>query len=224
MIPLSIVEWLLPSSQSFTGLEKTVKEHVSEARQAKEEHDRKGTQMDIKASVFRYIMGSDMPESERSNERLTAEGILFFAGGTATTARTLTFISYYILSRPDVLARLQEELKDIMAGYPERVPSWSELERLPYLQALIKEGLRRSYGIMHRLPRCSPDVPIQYKQWTIPKNVPVGMSAYFMHNDPSVYPNPLEFTPERWLGDIDPAMTQQFVPFTKGSRNCIGSK
>ncbi|KAI4098816.1 MAG: hypothetical protein L6R37_006270 [Teloschistes peruensis] len=49
------------------------------------------------------------------------------------------------------------------------------------------------------------------------------MSAYFMHNDPSIYPNPLEFIPDRWLGDIDPAMNQNLVPFTRGSRNCIGS-
>lgn len=30
---------------------------------------------------------------------------------------------------------------------------------------------RHSYGVMHRLPRCSPDVPIQYKQWKIPTGV-----------------------------------------------------
>lgn len=119
-----------------------VKEHVLEARQAKEEHDQKGTRMDTKVSVFRYIMGSDLPESERSDERLGHEGQVFFAGGTATVARTLTFISYYILSRPHIQARLQQELQDSMATYPERVPSWIELERLPYLQAVIKEGLR----------------------------------------------------------------------------------
>ncbi|TAQ86122.1 hypothetical protein B7494_g5556 [Chlorociboria aeruginascens] len=83
---------------------------------------------------------------------------------------------------------------------------------------LIKEGLR--YGVMQRLPRCSPDVPIQYKQYTIP--VPVGMSAYMMHSDPNVYPEPFKFIPERWVGDIDSAMNKNYVPFCRGSRNCLG--
>jgi hypothetical protein len=37
-----------------------------------------------------------------------------------------------------------------------------------------------------------------------------------MHNDPSVYENPSEFMPERWLGDIDPNMMRNFTPFTRG--------
>lgn len=42
------------------------------------------------------------------------------------------------------------------------------------------------------------------------------MSAYLMHSDPSVYESPSEFIPERWLGDIDPDMMRNFVPFSRG--------
>lgn len=83
-----------------------------------------------------------MPESERSDERLAKEAQVLLGGGTASTARTLGFVSYYILANPDIHSRLQEELRETMSGWPERVPSWAELERLQYLQALIKEGLR----------------------------------------------------------------------------------
>ena len=83
-----------------------------------------------------------MPESERSDDRLAKEAQVLLGGGTASTARTLTFISYYILSRPQVHSRLKQELQDTMATYPEHIPSWADLEKLPYLQALIKEGLR----------------------------------------------------------------------------------
>lgn len=163
-----------------------------------------------------------MPESELSNERLAKEAQVLLGGGTASTARTLGFVSYYVLANPRFKARLQEELKEPMATYPERVPSWAELERLSFLQALIKEALRLSYGVMHRLPRCSPDEPIQYKGWTIPVGAPVGMSAYLQHSDPTVYPKPFEFMPERWLRDVDPAMHRNYVPFCRGSRNCLG--
>ena len=50
------------------------------------------------------------------------------------------------------------------------------------------------------------------------------MSTYWMHNDPNVFPDPHQFQPERWL--TDPAtlklMHSYFVPFSKGSRNCVG--
>lgn len=83
-----------------------------------------------------------MPESERSPERLAKEAQLLLGGGTANTARTIGFASYYILANPEIRARLQEELKDTMADWPQRVPTWAELERLPFLQAIIKESLR----------------------------------------------------------------------------------
>ncbi|RFU72325.1 cytochrome p450 [Trichoderma arundinaceum] len=173
-------------------------------------------------SIFRHIANSDMPEEERTEERLAKEAQVLLGGGTASTARTIGFASYYILSRPELRSRLEAELKEPMANWPQQVPTWAELEHLPLLQAIIKESLRLSYGVMHRLPRVFPDQPIQYKDYVIPIGAPVGMSAYLMHSDPQVYPNPGEFTPERWMGDVSPAMYRSYVPFCRGSRNCLG--
>ena len=50
------------------------------------------------------------------------------------------------------------------------------------------------------------------------------MSAYFQHNDPNVFENPHEFNPERWLGEVTPAMKKNYIPFSKGSRQCLGMK
>ena len=47
--------------------------------------------------------------------------------------------------------KLQLELKDVMSAWPQRVPTLAELEKLPYFQALIKEGLR----YVERHPRCN---------------------------------------------------------------------
>lgn len=123
-----------------------------------------------------------MPESERSPERLAKEAQVLLGGGTASTARTIGFASFYILDRPRVRARLRDELGEVMADWPRRVPSWVELERVPYLQAVIKESLRLSYGVMHRLPRISPDLGIQYGEFTIPPGV-------CLHCDPIATPD-----------------------------------
>ena len=89
-----------------------------------------------------------MPESERSVERLSQEAQILQAAGTATTAGALGIMSYHLLRNPPMRERLGNELKDIMANYPNDLPRWSDLEKLPYLQAIIKEGLRyRSPGL-----------------------------------------------------------------------------
>ena len=123
-------------------MSQVAKKHVSTAKREKLENDRKGIPMDNRGSLFRHIVNSNMPESELSDDRLAKEAQVLLGGGTASTARTLSFISYYVLANPPIRSRLQEELRDTMAGFPEHVPSWAELERVTYLQALIKEGLR----------------------------------------------------------------------------------
>lgn len=83
-----------------------------------------------------------MPESELSDDRLAKEAQVVLGGGTASTTRTLGFVSYYILSNKHIQTRLQGELREVMVGWPLKVPFWADLERVQYLQALIKEGLR----------------------------------------------------------------------------------
>ena len=77
---------------------------------------------------------------------------------------------------------------------------------------------------MHRRPRVSPKQPLRFNDWVIPAGVPVGMSAYFQHRDPRIFPNPMEFKPERWLQDVTPEMEKNFIPFSRGSRYCLGMK
>lgn len=83
-----------------------------------------------------------MPESEKATGRLLGEFIAILSGGTMTTARTLATITYFVLANPHIEARLRESLAQPMAAYPEKVPRWAELERIPYLAACVKEGLR----------------------------------------------------------------------------------
>ena len=116
--------------------------HIKEAKRAKLENDEKGTRVGDGTSLFRYIVNSDMPESEQSDKRLAQEAQILLGGGTTTTARTIGFISYFILTNPSLRSRLEKELEEPMSGYPEVLPTWAELERVPMLQALIKEGLR----------------------------------------------------------------------------------
>ncbi|KAI0544741.1 cytochrome P450 [Xylaria curta] len=216
-IPGEALLWLYPRGQAFATFQKKARSNIRKALGSNSMND------EYVESLFHHVANSDMPASEKSEERLTKEAQLLLGGGTVTSARVISCATFYILTLPDVAKRLSEELRQPMAQWPSHVPSWADLERLPFLQAVIKEALRVDFGVMTRLPRISPDVPLQYKQYTIPAGVPVGMSSYFMHTDPDIFPKPFNFIPERWLGPANSLMNRNFVPFTRGSRTCLGS-
>ena len=115
---------------------------VAIAKMAKADNDKRDLQRRKYAALFHWIINSDMPESELADERLAKEAQVILSAGSTSTARTLSHITYYILANPHMRSRLQEELSEIMVGWPDKVPSWVDLEGVPYLQALLKEGLR----------------------------------------------------------------------------------
>ncbi|KAI0474825.1 putative cytochrome P450 [Xylaria cf. heliscus] len=211
LVPTSLLYRLDPGAAGFNEYREVSLQAASRTRLRQSDSrqhplDRK---FDEKPTLFRHIVTGDMPPSERSVERLSREAMILFGGATGTTPHTLSLISYYVLSNPKIEERLKDDLAPLMLDFPNNLPRWTDLEKLPYLQAIVKEGLRLSYGLMRRLPRCSPDVALQYKQWTIPKDTPVGMGAYSLHTNFEVYPEPFK-------------MNESWVPFSRGSRKCLG--
>ena len=51
--------------------------------------------------------------------------------------------------------------------------------------------------------------------------VPVGMTAYLQHTDPNVFPDPHNFVPDRWLANVTPQMTPNFVPFAPSEARAV---
>lgn len=108
-------------------------------------------------------------------------------------------------------------------------------EKIPYLGAVVQEGLRLSYGVAARTARIATEEDLIYRgewekrmvEYVIPRGYAVGMSTVITHHDESIFPDSYEFVPERWLdGDnqrrkeLDRAM----MAFAKGSRACLAMK
>jgi cytochrome P450 len=104
--------------------------------------DSNGQMHGKRTTLLRHLANSDLPESELSVPRLVNEAQVLLGAGTVGTARILDITCYYILASPKIRAQLASELKETMAGWPIRKPTWAQLEKLPFLQAVIKEGLR----------------------------------------------------------------------------------
>lgn len=162
-----------------------------------------------------------MPESEKSTDRLAQEAVLLVGAGTHTVSWTLTLATYHILANPSILRSVKEELDDAIENSADYTPL-ATIEKLPYLTAVIKEALRLGYGVPGRLPRVSPDAPLQFNEWVIPAGTPISLSSTLIHHDESIFPESYSFKPERWINDPTGHLDRYLVAFTKGSRSCLG--
>ncbi|KAJ5586488.1 benzoate 4-monooxygenase cytochrome P450 [Penicillium hetheringtonii] len=152
----------------------------------------------VPQNMFDKLLASDVPASERSLERLQDEGLVVLGAGTETVAHTLTVSTFYLCSNKDILTKLREELRQVLPT-PTSSASLLELEKLPYLTAVIYESLRLAYGPVVRMPRVAPTETLRYGEYLIPPGTPMSATTYFIHRDPNLFPNPDKFDPERWL-------------------------
>ncbi|KAL5356850.1 cytochrome P450 [Aspergillus floccosus] len=164
-----------------------------------------------------------VPESEKKFNRLVDDAIFLMVAGTDAPAQAMAITMFHILRNPEVHERLRLELCSAMPSVAS-VPSLDTLERLPYFNAVLKEGLRISSIVTTRLPRIAPYETLQPRGWHIPPGTPVSMSTYFILRDPQIFPEPSRFLPERWLLDPDDLrkLEKYLVPFSKGTLGCLG--
>lgn len=153
---------------------------------------------------------------------IVSEISVIINAGADTTAIALTQIMYLLLRHPKDLERLREEL-DSALDDDEVVAPYDKVKNLPFLRAVLDEGLRllppTSAGLARRTP---PDGAQILDHW-IPGDTSVSMTIYSAHRDPEIFPNPESFLPERWMDPEErKRMEPYFIPFTTGARGCIG--
>ncbi len=221
--------WLItkipsPEWQFNLGAERRMTEYadviIDEKIAAAEKNGGKMTDADANTLIGNYIEYRDVAGQALSRGVVKGEiGTIYFAG-TDTTSNTMTFITWEIASKPHIQERLYAELKDKIAD-PARVPALEEVETWPYLNAVIKEGLRKYAAAPSHLERVVPPGGVTLQGYFIPEGTIVGVQAYSIHRKPEVFPDPEEFIPERWLEETE-LMRRHFMPFGLGSRVCMG--
>jgi len=146
--------------------------------------------------------------------------------GSDTTANTLTYLLHE-LSRPQnqfIQKRLHEEVLSLKRSSNTPSLSLSELDKLPFLDAVIREGLRVFSAIPFLEPRQVPTGGRIINSYFLPEYTTVGIQAYTLHHDDSVYPEPDTYNPDRWLTSDDEhlkRMHRSFWAFGSGQRGCI---
>ena len=156
--------------------------------------------------------GAPMPDRQVRDELVT-----FLMAGHETIANAIAW-TWALLSRhPDARERVHDELDRQLAG---RTPSYADADALPWTRAVVQETLRL-YPPIWGVPRqaLADDVIGDHH---VPAGATVAVLIYATHRDPTAWPNPEGFDPERFLGPGRPARGA-YVPFAAGRRGCIGS-
>lgn len=116
---------------------------------------------------------------------LGSQASALIIAGSGTTATTLTYATWVLLTYPTVRHRLEAELFKLPEGFDD-----TTLEQLPYLNAFLTEVLRLYGSAPGALPRTTPAQGIRIGNHFIPPGITLTTQAYTVHRDPSVFENP----------------------------------
>lgn len=186
--------------------------------------DRPASQVNGNGNGETYQARLEQAGVSRAETLVQCKGIIF--AGADSTAVLLATILFHLVRQPDIRTQLHNEIA--AAGLD------ADPQSIPYLRAVIREGLRLGMANPTRLTRIVPQsatAGLTIAKYTLPPGTKVGAAAYVFHHNPEVYPEPYTFRPERWLPDKNetPAAVQarrvrdrDSFPFGIGSRACLG--
>ena len=151
-----------------------------------------------------------------SEDDLIGHAEVIFAAGHETSSNALSWTLFLLAQHPRVLSDLCDELLGTLRG---DAPTFEQLVQLPLLDRVVKESLRLfpPAPLNHRVTARDTELG----QYRIPKGTEILSSIYHTHRMPELYPDPLCFRPERWVG-LDPG-PYGYNPFSAGPRMCIGA-
>ena len=172
----------------------------------------------------------DRPAFFHEGRVLTMAVSMAFAG-SETTAISLAAVFYYLLKNRSCYVKLMEEvdgaiISGIVENRPNGLVTWAESQKLPYLNACIKEAFRLHPAAGLPLERVVPADGIEICGQLIPRGTIVGCSAWVIHRRPEIFGEDVNnYRPERWLEadkESKKSMEGCMIQFGMGPRTCIG--
>lgn len=151
-----------------------------------------------------------------SETRAQCKDLIF--AGTDSTGMNLATIMFHLAKHPEVVKALEEELEQ-----NQGVTDLMEIQALPWLRGVVREGLRVSMANPSRLARVVPAQGWSFKGTKFPAGTEVSCSPFELHLNEDVFKSPLVFNPRRWIdeGSTSQEMDRDSIPFGLGTRQCI---
>jgi tetraprenyl-beta-curcumene synthase len=167
--------------------------------------DRQHSDETTTSTLSKLLDARNLDGSRMSPQQVRDNLMSLILAGHETTASQLAWAFQLIAHSPSVLDKLTSEL-DADAGEK-------------YLEATIQEVQRHRPVFLFTIPRAVKQ-PVEIGGWTYRPPIQLLGSIYLLHHDPTLYPNPQEFCPERFLET--PPLPHQWLPWGGGRRRCPG--
>jgi len=135
-----------------------------------------------------------------------------------TSATSVDWTVTELLRHPHVMKKLQKELEQVVGL--ERMVKESDLEKLNYLDMVVKEGMRLHSVVPITQREAMEDCVVD--GYHIRKGSRIMINHYAIQRDPNVWPEPDKFLPERFVGSSIDIRGRDFelLPFSSGRRSC----
>ncbi|KYM96574.1 Cytochrome P450 6k1 [Cyphomyrmex costatus] len=134
----------------------------------------------------------------------TAQSYVFFVAGFETSATTATYALYELAQHQDIQDKVRKEIDEILKKH-------ETMRKYP------------AVPLLHRI--CTKEIDLPTTNIRVPEGTLITIPVLGLHRDPSIYPNPDKFDPERFNADkIEQRHSYTYLPFGEGPRNCIGSR
>ncbi|XP_075505262.1 trimethyltridecatetraene synthase-like [Primulina tabacum] len=168
----------------------------------------------------------DLSEDPTLEVKLERHGVKAFtqdllAGGTESSAVTVEWAISELLKKPKIFDKATEELDRVIGQ--NRWVQEADIPRLPYIDAIVKETMRLHPVAPMLVPRLARE-DCKVAGYDVAKGTQVLVNVWTIGRDPSLWENPTEFCPDRFIGKSIDVKGHDFelLPFGSGRRMCPG--
>ncbi|PIN21004.1 Cytochrome P450 CYP2 subfamily [Handroanthus impetiginosus] len=219
-----LLGWIDKLSGKVSRLEKVFKDMDSFYQEVIDEHLSPNRPQSMNGDILDLLIG--LREDRSSSVQIdwdNIKGLLMniFVAGTDTSAVAITWAMTALVKKPNILKKVQEEIRSLI-GKKGRVYE-DDIDKLPYLKAVVKESLRLHPPTPLALPRLTTK-PCNIDGYEIEPDTLVFVNVWAIGRDPDYWENPNEFLPERFLNSSIDFKGQDFgfLTFGSGRRRCPG--
>ena len=157
------------------------------------------------------------------DERQILDEIITMPIGSSTAPCVISSAIYYLLKNPACIEKARQEIDTVIADKFAH----DQLEKLPYCSGIVRETLRLSAAApgfnIEPIPGTQGPVLLGGGKYQVPAKQTLIVVLHGVNRDPSVFPEPEAFKPERMVGEAFeklPEGTKKW--FGNGKRVCIG--
>ncbi|GLJ19637.1 hypothetical protein SUGI_0355670 [Cryptomeria japonica] len=220
---LPFLKWVDPQGIVFSMQNLRKRVDVFMKKLLQDHREKRGVHARDLIDVLISATDNNEIQSDNNDDVVIANALGLITAGTETSSVTIEWALSALIKHPEILGKAQQEI-DTHVGR-DRLMEESDIHKLKYLQAIVKETFR----LFPAAPLLLPHVSIgacTVGGYCVPAGTQLLVNVWAIHRDAAVWERPMEFDPERFLKsgkEIDvKGQDFELIPFGSGRRICPG--